>query len=190
MSTAGTIAGPRRATDVLLAVVLLLAATAAWWWAVTAPRRTLHGRDLPPPATQAGIAPSSLHRTVASKGPPLIAFDPSAFHAPLWIVPPSPPTPPVAAKAAPEPPPPPPPPLRWQLLAIVTGREDGASPGRSALLFDPETDSLLELNAGQEHGGKTVERISANSVAIRFGKAAHILRLDPRTSAEQGGGKP
>src|SRR5690606_37850712 len=90
------------------------------------------------------------------------ALDLDAFRVPLWVAPPAPPEP------EPEPPPSaPPPPLRMQLVAVVGSGEQG--PGAySAVLYDPDTDRLVVVAAGESLAeGRVVEGVTASGVSIR-----------------------
>jgi hypothetical protein len=91
----------------------------------------------------------------------------SAFDASLVRLPPKP--------VAPEPPPPPPPPPRLVLLAIA------GQPGQpnTASIYDPDLDTVLQLQSGQSHGAFTVTRVTSDLVELRHGQRAITLMLDP-----------
>jgi hypothetical protein len=56
------------------------------------------------------------------------------------------------------------------------------------MLYDPETDAILELAAGDRHAGRRVESITQGSITIRTGAHTHTLTLErPTTSAGSGG---
>lgn len=157
----------------LALVCAMIAAVAAWWaWAV--PERQL-------PIAEGNEAPSG-RVSASAEAARAASLDLAAFQAPLWVAPPAPPAPPPPApKPEPEPPPPV---LKWQLLAIVSGPTEASESGTlRAMIFDPETDSIIELAAGQRHGGRTIEAIEGGSVTVREGR--HAVRL---TLAEAGRG--
>ena len=146
----------------------MLAAAAAWWaWAV--PERQL-------PIAEGNEAPFS-RVSASAEAARAASHDLAAFQAPLWVAPPAPPAPPPPApKPEPEPPPPV---LKWQLLAIVSGPTEASESGTlRAMIFDPETDSVIELAAGQRHGARTIETIEQGSVTVREGRHAVRLMLD------------
>jgi hypothetical protein len=78
------------------------------------------------------------------------------------------------------------------LLAIIAEQREGgvAHAGFSprAMLYDPDTDAVLELAAGDRHAGRSVESITQGSITIRTGRHTHTLTLErPTTSAGSGG---
>ncbi len=98
-----------------------------------------------------------------------LALDLTAFRAPLWVAPPAPPPPP-----APVPTKPPPPPLKWQLLAIEHDER-----GDSALLYDPDADTMLRVRPGESVGDRAIEKITTAGVEIRDAGALRTLALRP-----------
>lgn len=96
----------------------------------------------------------------------LAALDQSAFRVPIWVTEASPPPPPAPPKVTP------PPPIRLQLLAIV--KEDGAY---KAAVYDPESDRLLVVGAGESIGLRSVDKVGATSVSIRDGASVRTLAL-------------
>jgi hypothetical protein len=112
----------------------------------------------------------------------LSALDVSAFSAPLWVAPPAPPPAPA--------PPPPPPSLKLQLIAIVReGGADGEQGATSAALFyDPDSDRLVTLRAGDRIAGRTIERVTSASVELREGAATRTLVLADSGPAVPGAG--
>ena len=131
------------------AAALGLCATWAFWPLPNLPTRTVLA-----PTTE---SPHAKPVTVA-------ALDREAFAAPIWVAP--------SAPAAPPAPAPPPPPMRLQLIAIV--RDDA---GFKASLYDPDSDALLLVGAGDAAGGRTVERVSATSVEFKESGRARTLSL-------------
>ncbi|MCC6676319.1 MAG: hypothetical protein IT436_04170 [Phycisphaerales bacterium] len=111
----------------------------------------------------------------------MVALDESVFHAPLWLAPPPPPAPPPEpAKPAPLPP------LKLQLLAIVRVPEAASDEARyRAMLYDPETDKIIEVAAGETIGDRTVVGVTQHEITLkdRAGTRTLSLRADaPRTS--------
>lgn len=144
----------------------LLIGIAAWWaWAVPKVQK--------PIAPDSDFSPDRLPVGANRSSP--APLDLAAFQAPLWVAPPAPPAlpTPLPTNAAAEPPPPA---LKWQLLAIVSGQE-GSSPSGElrAIVFDPATDSIIELSAGQQLAAQTIESIETTCIVVRTGK--HVLRL-------------
>jgi len=149
---------PAIRTAVAIALVTLL----TWWAFMPLPEVTIDTpRESPPNLPRSAPEPTRL------------ALDLAAFHAPLWIAPPSPPAPTPVPK-----PEPPPPPLKLQILAIV--RESGGADdhgGNRALLYDPDTDKPIWVRPGQTIGRRTVERITAEAVELRDGTLLRTLAL-------------
>jgi len=114
--------------------------------------------------------------------PARLALDKAAFHVPLWMAPHTPPAP-----APPPKPEPPPTPLKLQILAIIRagdgGREapDGgrehSGHGVRALLYDPDLDRTIWVQAGQIIGSRVVERITSDAVEFREGTLLRPLAL-------------
>ncbi|MBX3408181.1 MAG: hypothetical protein KF869_15620 [Phycisphaeraceae bacterium] len=176
MSAAPTVRPPRASTDAMLfgACVVCLAACA--WWAMSASRDSMRTGE------QGHVEPminaGNEDRTPANT---LVALNLAAFRTPIWVAPPLPPVPAVPPpQAKPEPPPPPPPPLKWQLLAIVRAPEDAAL---RAMIYDPESDAVIELAAGDAHSSATISAVHADRVIIQRGRHTHTLLLDPRIAA-------
>jgi hypothetical protein len=119
------------------------------------------------PATVGVAKPASAQ--AQPPAPRLVALDVAAFKAPLWVAP-VPPPPAVVA--------PPLPPLRLRLLAIV--KEES---GLKALLYDPDSDSLLSVGAGDtagtgRAGGRIVTEVTAVSVRIQDAGTVRTLSLN------------
>ena len=113
------------------------------------------------------VAPAQLR--VATPGPAVVkvpTIDIAAFNAPIWN-----PTPP-AKPAAPLPP------LRLQLVAI-TGENaaDGERRFRAAV-YDPDTDSLFQVIAGEKVAGRSVIRVTATELEIADATGPRRLVLD------------
>lgn len=175
MSAAPAVRPPRRSTDAVLACVCPMVIGATAWWAI-GPSRSEALASEPDISTGADLASG-----VPAHADSLIALDLAAFRTPIWVAPPLPPVPAEPPpQAKPEPPPPPPPPLKWQLLAIVRGP---AGAVLRAMIYDPESDRVLELAAGDAHSGATIESVSDDRVTIRRGRHTHTLLLDPRLAA-------
>lgn len=131
---------------------------------------------------------SALNRQDRSAASAQIHEDPfnvAAFDAPIWLQPPPPPTPEIAAKPAPPPPPslPPPAPLKLELLGII---REGDS--YRAVIYDPDTDKVAVLAAGDTLAGRTVGKVTADAVAIKDGVGTRTLTL--KNAAPPGSGTP
>ncbi|MFN0131458.1 MAG: hypothetical protein ACKVW3_02835 [Phycisphaerales bacterium] len=141
------------------------------------------------------IETPALETPAPFEAPPRIAsFDVDAFRAPIWVADPPPPIPLPAAPLAP-----PPPPLRLQLLAIIrepgpeastianTTEASAAAPWTyRATLYDPDTDRLYVVAAGDVVGTRTVERVGADEVRLSDAAGPRTLSLrDPHP----GGGR-
>ncbi|MCC6678246.1 MAG: hypothetical protein IT436_13985 [Phycisphaerales bacterium] len=170
---------PRRiATQAGVALTLL----AVGWWAL----RPLERPDLslpssPPPSPRPSESPGQ------PDGPStLVALDDAAFRIPLWFTPPPvPPSDPIAdTKPAPLPP------FKLQLLAILRqGDPSGAGPAGQqfkALLYDPDTDKIVEAAAGQSIGERTVVGITEREMTLK--ERAGIRTLSLRPAESPGGG--
>ena len=132
----------------------------ASWWAL--------GPLGPPPGETVGGSAAAAPDPPGTPARQSVVLDVAAFGAPLWVAPPPPPPPPKEA-----PPPPPPPPLRLQLLAVI---QEG--PGvRTAMLYDPDTDALLIVAAGERIGGRSVEAVTDDGVTIRDRAGVRSLSL-------------
>jgi hypothetical protein len=95
-----------------------------------------------------------------------VPLDLAAFQSPAWTVE-SPPVTPVVAQA-----PPPPPPLRVQLIGIVRDAEQD-----KAILYDPDSNKVFAVFAGELVHGRRVERVAGGSVSIGGGSSAQVLTL-------------
>jgi hypothetical protein len=162
------------------------------WWAINISSGTLPEAMRNPRAAPGAVASNE----AAGQNASAARLDLAAFRAPLWVAPPLPPAPPAPTPATPTSsapkPPPPPPPLKWQLLAIIAESSEGgvAHAGFSprAMLYDPETDAILELAAGDRHAGRSVESITQGSITIRTGAHTHTLTLERPTANSAGSG--
>ncbi|MBX3378387.1 MAG: hypothetical protein KF678_15440 [Phycisphaeraceae bacterium] len=99
----------------------------------------------------------------------LAALDLTAFRAPIWVAELSPPAPP-----APSPAPPPPPPNKIQLLAIIRDSDSGKY---RAAVYDPDTDRVLVVAAGERLGIRTVEQVDRSSLTLRDAAGTRTLAL-------------
>lgn len=156
-----------------------LSVLAAGWWAM----RPLEQPDLSLPAV-----PDAPGTDLSPVGEPamLAALDDSAFHVPLWF---SPPPPPPSSAPSVESQPAPLPPFKLQLLAIV--REPGAAGANDrfkALLYDPDTDKILEAAAGQSIGERTVVGITEREITLSDRAGTRTLSLRPAAADAAGGG--
>ncbi len=95
-----------------------------------------------------------------------VAFDHSAFHAPIWVRPPAPPAEPKPTA--------PPPPTKLQLLALST--ENGVA---KAMLYDPDADRVVNVSIGDKVSRAEVEDITSDRVVIADAAGRHQLLLDP-----------
>lgn len=180
--------------DIMIASVCMAGVLLAGWWAFTNPSgippRSVRASHEASGAVTDGDDPAGAPTVGASATP----LDLAAFRAPLWVAPPVPLASPSTKPApdAPPPPPPPPPPLKWQLLAIIAepGGGDAAHAGFTprAMLYDPETDAILDLAAGDHHAGRSVESITQDSITIRTGRHTHTLTLERPTANSAGSG--
>ncbi len=179
--------------DIMIAAGCVAVVLFAAWWALAVPSGTL------PQAMRASheaIAGGEADDAggIGDGAAPAAPLDLAAFRAPLWVAPPAPPTPPAPTPATPtsSAPKPPPPPLKWQLLAIIAEHRNGdaAHAGFTprAMLYDPETDAVLELAAGDRHAGRSIESITQGSITIRTGTHTHTLTLERPTANSAGSG--
>lgn len=174
-----TVRPPGRSTDAALIAASAVCLAASAWWAMSASGDSMRTGE------QGHVEPM-INAEIEDRTPAdsLIALDLAAFRTPIWVAPPLPPAPPAdpdsPAKPKAEPPPPP---LKWQLLAIV--RASGDTPVH-AMIYDPESDAVVELAAGNTHAGATIESVSDDRVTIRRGRHTHTLLLDPRLAATSG----
>ena len=105
-----------------------------------------------------------------------LAFNADAFKATLWTPPPVPPTAPVIAQK------PPPPPLKLQLIGITRDTPaEGGTPVLRAALYDPESDQMLIVAAGEKiTSGKaryTVASLTADTIELADGDTVRKLSL-------------
>jgi hypothetical protein len=117
--------------------------------------------------------------TTGSK-PVIVALDVAAFDVPVWLAPPPPPPPPaveVAAKPAALPP------LKLELLGIIK-----ESNGYRAVVYDPDTDKVAVVGSGDSLAGRKVDRISADTLAIRDASGIRTLTLKAPPGAGGEGG--
>ncbi len=138
------------------------------WWAfkplATNPSSLPSTNDLSlaNPLSESGTSPAGPSSSAS------LALDLAAFRAPLWVAPPAPPPPPAPVPTKP------PPPLKWQLLAIEHDER-----GDSALLYDPDADTLLRFRPGESLGDRAIEKITTASVEIRDAGTVRTLALRP-----------
>jgi hypothetical protein len=157
----------RSALSMARLVLFITCAGIIAWWSF----KPLTTRELP---TLASVEPTVSGPLRAA------AFDADAFAAPIWVAPPPPPPPPPAPPPpVKDEPPPPPPPLKHQLLSILQGPD-----GPRALLYDPDTHTILTLGVGDPLGtsadGRTLASISEGEVTIRGTRGTKTLSLrDP-----------
>jgi hypothetical protein len=177
--------------DVMIAAVCLAGVLLVGWWAINISSGTLPEAMRNPRGAPGAVTSNEAAGQDASAA----RLDLAAFRAPLWVAPPAPPaapTPSPNSQASSPPPPPPPPPLKWQLLAIIAdpGEGDIAAAGFTprAMLYDPETDAVLELAAGDRHAGRSVESITRDGITIRTGTHTHTLTLERPTASSAGSG--
>lgn len=128
----------------------------------------------PPPAVSAEL------RTPATGDEPSHApapVDRAAFAAKLWN-----PVPPPPAAAAVDPPKPAAPPPTLQLIGIVHDASDGGEHALRAALYDPNSDTLHIVVAGEQIGRVRVAAIEPDSVRLDIaGRPATLaLRDDTR----------
>ncbi len=155
----------RRASAVCAGVVLLAAMYALW-------PVTIEPVSVPTPLS------SDSESLAAGEASGPVPLDLAAFETPLWLAPPPPPPTEIAAK-----PPPPPPPLKLELLGIL---REGES--YRAVVYDPETDKVTVLSSGDTLAGRTVGRITAETVAIKDGAGTRTLTLKTEAKPGAGGG--
>ena len=70
--------------------------------------------------------------------------------------------------------PPAPPPVRLQLLAII--REEDLF---RAAVYDPDSDRILVVAAGQRVGTQLVDQVDKSSLTLRDERGARVLALQP-----------
>lgn len=106
-----------------------------------------------------------------------LAFNADAFNATLWTPPPVPPPAPVIAQK------PPPPPMKLQLIGITRDTPvSGGTPVLRAALYDPESDRMLIVAAGEKItlGGKaryTVASLTNDTIELADGDIVRKLSL-------------
>ena len=120
------------------------------------------------PLTPRPIRPMTIPVASGEHDAPRRQLDITTFMLPLWVAPPAPPEPEPEPSA-----PPPPAPLRLELIAVIEGEEVF-----SAVLYDPQADRLLVLNAGESiQEGQTIEQVTARGVVVRSHDGMHRLAL-------------
>lgn len=142
--------GPTRVPPILIATALALTGAVTLWasW-------PLGSAEV---ATPAIASPATLAAETL-----LRPLDVDAFRTPVWV----------AAAATAEPiAAAPPPPLRIQLLAILREVD-----GYKAALYDPDSDRLLIVKAGDQVARHTIETINAAEVALRDDRGLQTLSL-------------
>jgi hypothetical protein len=97
------------------------------------------------------------------------ALDLAAFRAPIWVAEPPPPPPPAPPAPAPVLPP-----LKIQLLAIIRDLDSGM---HKAAVYDPDTDRVLVVAAGERLGIRTVEQVDRSSLTLRDVAGTRTLAL-------------
>ncbi len=105
-----------------------------------------------------------------------LAFNADAFKATLWTPPPVPPPAPVIAQKTP------PPPLKLQLIGITRDTPaEGGTPELRAALYDPESDQMMIVAAGEKiTSGKaryTVASLTADTIELADGETVRKLSL-------------
>lgn len=139
-----------------LACVVLAAAAAFALWPVASPR------------IETPVIDSSRSETMRT----LASLDLAAFRTPIWVAEPPPPAPIVQVPV------PPPPPVKFQLLAII--REQGPEPVYKAAVYDPDTDRILVVAAGEKLGHRTVDQVDRTSLTLRDDTGKRTLALKER----------
>lgn len=109
------------------------------------------------------------HSPAQMDPPPAPPLDLAVFDGPIWLAPP-PATPAPSGVAAK--PSPPPPPLKLELLGIL--REGDSF---KAVVYDPDTDKVAVLSAGDTLAGRTINAVTADTVAIKDGAGTRTLTL-------------
>lgn len=99
----------------------------------------------------------------------LSSLDLAAFRLPIWVAEAPPPPAP-----APAPPPPMPAPLKIQLLAIIRESKPGTY---RAAVYDPDTDRVLVVAAGERIGSRAVERVDRASLTLSDQHGSRVLAL-------------
>jgi hypothetical protein len=150
----------RRVTVVGLAVAACVAAWALW----------------PLKAEPATLA-AGPDRAAPPASPARVAFNADAFKVTLWTPTPVPPPAPVIAQK------PPPPPLKLQLIGITRDTPaEGGTPVLRAALYDPESDQMLIVAAGEKiTAGKaryTVASLTADTIELADGETVRKLSLN------------
>ncbi len=150
----------RRVTAVGLTVAACVAAWALW--------------PLEPGPITLATAPG---RADAPASTAHVAFNADAFKVTLWTPTPVPPPAPVIAQK------PPPPPLKLQLIGITRDTPvDGGAPELRAALYDPESDQMLIVAAGEKiitsQARYTVASLTADTIELADGEAVRKLSLN------------
>jgi hypothetical protein len=76
-------------------------------------------------------------------------------------------------------PPAPLPPLKIQLLAIL--KENGVF---KAAVYDPDTDKILVVAAGEKIGSRTVDSIAGSGITLKDGQGVRTLALKDQKGTE------
>ncbi|XVJ59528.1 MAG: hypothetical protein HEQ23_09020 [Tepidisphaera sp.] len=150
----------RRLAAVGVAAVACLAAWALW--------------PLEPEPITLASGPDPVH---APAGPAGVAFNADAFKVTLWTPTPVPPPAPVVAQKTP------PPPLKLQLIGITRDTPtDGGPPVLRAALYDPESDQMLIVAAGEKittsKASYTVASLTADTIELADGETVRKLSLN------------
>jgi hypothetical protein len=74
------------------------------------------------------------------------------------------------------------PPLKLQLLAIL--KDNGVF---KAAVYDPDTDKILVVAAGEKIGSRTVDRVVASGATIRDALGARTLALRDQVGTDLNG---
>lgn len=141
----------RRCATLTWIAGLAVVAPLAIWALKPLPAHTMSMPELRPPAEVQASAQGA-------------TLDASVFSVRLWN------PPPVTASATGATPPPPPPaaPLKLQLIGIVAdpAAEEGKPPLLRAALYDPDTDRLYVVAAGEMIGQHRVQEITDQAVTV------------------------
>jgi len=149
----------RRVMTVGLAVVACVVAWALW------------------PLAPEPITLATGDRAAAPASPGRLAFNADAFKVTLWTPTPVPPPAPVVAQK------PPSPPLRLQLIGITRDTPtDGGPPVLRAAMYDPESDRMLIVAAGEKitttKASYTVASLTADTIELADGETVRKLSLN------------
>lgn len=139
---------------VVIAAAILASATFAVW-----------------PRTPRKIVVPTLERHASREAKPASALDLAAFRIPIWVAEAPPPAPP------PTPVVPPLPPLKLQLLAIIGEKQTDGMTRYSAAVYDPDSDRVLVVAAGEKVGPRTVEHVNQDTLTLRDDAGQRVLAL-------------